>query len=88
MRHAAIRTPLTELFELEYPIVLAPMGGASGAELAAAVSNAGGLGLIGGAYGDLKFLSTELEAIHSKTKRKWGVGLITWHAGEDPVQLA
>ena len=38
------------------------MGGASGAELAAAVSNAGGLGLIGGAYGNPKFLTTELES--------------------------
>ena len=88
MRQAAIRTPLTEVFELEYPIVLAPMGGASGAELAAAVSNAGGLGLIGGAYGDASFLSRELDAIHAKTTRKWGVGLITWKAGEEALEAA
>jgi nitronate monooxygenase len=88
MQRAAIRTPLTELLDLEYPIVLAPMGGASGADLAGAVSEAGGLGLIGGAYGDLASLNTELEAIHTKTTRKWGVGLITWKAGEDALRLA
>ena len=54
----AIRGALTEAFGLEYPIVLAPMGpgssvgGVGGGRLAAAVSNAGGLGLVGGGYGD------------------------------------
>lgn len=37
-------TPLTELLGIEYPILLAPMAGASTPELTAAVSNAGGLG--------------------------------------------
>jgi nitronate monooxygenase len=44
----AIRTALTEAFGLAYPIVLAPMGQVAGGQLAAAVSNAGGLGLVGG----------------------------------------
>ena len=48
----AINTALTEALGLEYPIVLAPMGSISGGRLAAAVSNAGGLGLVGGGYGD------------------------------------
>ena len=87
-REAGIRTPLTETFGLQYPIVLAPMGGAAGADLAAAVSNAGGLGLIGGAYGNVQFLTRELDAIGTKTKKKWGVGVITWRAGEDAVRLA
>ena len=39
-----MRTALTELLGIEAPIVLAPMGGAVTPELAAAVSNAGGLG--------------------------------------------
>ena len=47
-----IRTRLTERFGLEAPIVSAPMAFASGGRLAAAVSAAGGLGLIGGGYGD------------------------------------
>ncbi len=44
----AIRTALTEALGLEYPIVLAPMGSVSGGRSAATVSNAGGLGLVGG----------------------------------------
>jgi NAD(P)H-dependent flavin oxidoreductase YrpB (nitropropane dioxygenase family) len=40
----AIRTPFTELFQAAHPLVLAPMGGMSGGALAAAVSEAGGLG--------------------------------------------
>ena len=48
----AIRTSFTELFHVDHPLVLAPMGGVSGGALAAAVSEAGGLGLVGGGYGD------------------------------------
>ena len=42
-------SPVCDIFEIEYPIVLAGMGGASTPELAAAVSNAGGLGVLGAA---------------------------------------
>ena len=42
----AVHTRICELFEIQVPIVLAGMGGASTPELAAAVSNAGGLGII------------------------------------------
>ena len=52
-----IATALTRMFDLEHPIVLAPMGGVSGGRLAAAVSSAGGLGLVGGGYGDRAWLS-------------------------------
>ena len=40
------------MFEVRYPIAPAPMGGSAGGELAAAVSRAGGLGLLGSANGD------------------------------------
>ena len=40
----AIRTLFTELFQVAHPLVLAPMGGVSGGALAAAASEAGGLG--------------------------------------------
>src|SRR5829696_4662932 len=84
----AIRTALTEAFGLEYPIVLAPMGQVAGSRLAAAVSNAGGLGLVGGAYGDPSWLMRELDLIKAATDRPWGVGLITWHATPGVVELA
>ena len=52
----AIRTALTEAFGLEYPIVLAPMASVACGRLAAEVSNSGGLGLVGGGYGDPDWL--------------------------------
>lgn len=44
----ALSTPLTQLFGIKHPVLLAGMAGAAGPELAAAVTNAGGLGNIGG----------------------------------------
>ena len=84
----SIRTALTVEFGLEYPIVSAPMGSVAGGRLAAAVSNAGALGLVGGAYGEPTWLRTELSKVRSGTTRPWGVGLITWHATREAVELA
>jgi len=44
----ALSTPITKLFGIKHPVLLAGMAGAAGPELAAAVTNAGGLGSIGG----------------------------------------
>ncbi len=44
----ALTTPITQLFGIKHPVLLAGMAGAAGPELAAAVTNAGGLGSIGG----------------------------------------
>ena len=75
-----IKTALTEMFAIEHPIVLGPMGGVSGGRLAAAVSNAGGLGLVGGGYGEATWLRTELALAAGGTDAPWGAGLITWSA--------
>jgi NAD(P)H-dependent flavin oxidoreductase YrpB (nitropropane dioxygenase family) len=45
---SVIKTPITDLFGINHPIILAGMNVAAGPELAAAVTNAGGLGVIGG----------------------------------------
>jgi nitronate monooxygenase len=84
----SIRTALTEKFGLEYPIVSAPMGSVAGGRLAAAVSNTGALGLVGGGYGDPDWMRRELSTVSSETTRPWGVGLITWHATQEIVELA
>ena len=83
-----IRTRLTAMFELRCPIVLAPMGGVSGGVLAAAVSNAGGLGLIGGGYGDAAWLRRELSIVKAQTQRPWGVGFITWSLRREVLEEA
>lgn len=83
-----IRTAFTGMFSLDFPVVSAPMGGIAGGKLAAAVSNAGGLGLVGGGYGDLEFLRKELTLAVAESSRAWGVGVITWAVGPDVVELA
>jgi nitronate monooxygenase len=60
----------------------------SGGRLAAAVSNTGGLGLVGGGYGDPDWLREELTLVSEEAERPWGVGLITWHATHETVELA
>lgn len=85
---ALITTALTDMFSLQHPIVLGPMGGVSGGLLAAAVSNAGGLGLVGGGYGDPAWLCAELSCVKSRTRLPWGVGLITWSCAPEIVALA
>ena len=84
----AIRTALTEAFGLEYPIVLAPMASISGGRLAAEVSNSGGLGLVGGGYGDPDWLREELSLARGEARRPWGVGLLTWCTTRETVELA
>lgn len=82
-----LSTALTEMFDLQHPIILGPMGGVAGGELAAAVSNAGGLGMVGGGYGDPAWLRTELSIVKRATQRPWGAGLITWAANSDVLDL-
>ena len=86
-----ITTALTQLFGLEHPIVLAPMGGVAGGKLAAAVTAAGGFGIIGGGYGDPKagyggadFMEHEFRAAGNA---RIGIGYITWSLAKFPELL-
>jgi nitronate monooxygenase len=83
-----LRTAFTELFALEHPIALAPMGGTAGGALAAAVSAGGGLGLIGGGRGDLDWLDRELAIVAASTTRPWGIGFLSWAADVRAVEHA
>lgn len=83
-----LRTTVTHLFSVEHPIVLAPMGGAAGGELAAAVSNGGGLGLVGAGRGGASWLDRELAIAAARTGRPWGVGFLSWAIGPDTVERA
>jgi nitronate monooxygenase len=81
---APLRTRLSQQLGLKYPIVSAPMAFASGGALAAAVSRVGGLGLIGGGYGDRVWLDEQF-AIASGDRV--GVGFITWSLARNPSLL-
>ena len=73
-----LRTKITELFELSYPIMSAPMSNHSGGRLAAAVSLAGGLGSFGGIHpGGADFVREQVKYIRSQTDKQFGVGFIS-----------
>jgi nitronate monooxygenase len=80
----ALRTRLTERLAIEHPVISAPMGFYAGGRLAAAVSNAGGLGLIGGGYGDGEWLAHEFDAAGNTPV---GCGFITWSLAKKPELL-
>ena len=71
-----LHTPLCDLLEVEHPIMLAGMGGVSYAELAAAVSNAGGYGVLGMAGRGPDFIREEMRKVRALTKRPFGVDLL------------
>lgn len=84
----AITTALTRLLDITHPIILAPMGGVAGGKLAAAVSQAGGFGIIGGGYGDQRagyggksFMDEQFRAAGNA---RIGVGYITWSLARFP----
>ncbi|MCB1683891.1 MAG: nitronate monooxygenase, partial [Pseudomonadales bacterium] len=68
-----LKTGLCELLGIDYPIVLAGMGGASTPELAAAVSNAGGLGVLGAAACGPTRLRAWIRKTRTLTDRPFGV---------------
>jgi nitronate monooxygenase len=79
-----IETALTRLLGIEHPILLAPMGSAAGGKLAAAVTHAGGLGLVGSGYASTKAIRQELtEAGNARV----GVGFILWALERNPAAL-
>ncbi|WP_297771319.1 nitronate monooxygenase, partial [uncultured Roseovarius sp.] len=79
-----MRTRLTDAFDLTHPIVSAPMAFAAGGRLAAAVTHAGGLGLIGGGYGNADWLDG---AFAEAGNARVGCGFITWKMAENPDVL-
>ena len=79
-----MHTRLTQMFGIEHPIISAPMGLVAGGKLAAAVTEAGGLGLIGGGYGDAEWLLREFDAAGSA---RVGCGFITWSLALKPRLL-
>lgn len=79
-----LTTRLTARLGIRHPIMSAPMAFAGGGALAAAVTHAGGLGLIGGGYGDADWLKREFAAAGNA---RVGCGFITWSMAQDPALL-
>ena len=79
----SITTPVTQLLGINHPILLAPMDHVADGRLVAAVDAAGGFGILGGGYGEEKWLVRELDLL-DRSKARFGVGFITWSLAKQP----
>jgi enoyl-[acyl-carrier protein] reductase II len=72
----SLHTPLCDLLGVEHPIMLAGMGGVSYAELAAAMCEAGGYGVLGMAGRGPDFIREQMREVKRRTKKPFGVDLL------------
>jgi nitronate monooxygenase len=85
-----ISTRVNALLNVKHPILLAPMDVVSGARLTAAVSMAGGFGILGAGYGRRGWLESELKKLSKAcagAQWRFGVGFITWSLAKQPELL-
>ncbi|MCH8898144.1 MAG: nitronate monooxygenase, partial [Chloroflexi bacterium] len=81
-----LHTRICDLLGVDHPIISAPMANAAGAELAAAVSEAGGFGMIGGSSGnDPGWLRDQIRLVRERTDRPFGVGFISSRPGQESL---
>jgi nitronate monooxygenase len=81
-----IATPLTALLGIKHPVLLAPMDVIAGARLTMAVSGAGGLGILGGGYGERAWLEAETVKLRG-SQDPFAIGFITWSLAKRPELL-
>ena len=84
-----LHTRICDLLGIEHPIISAPMGSAAGPQLAAAVSEAGGFGMIGTGIGPTgSWMREQINIARELTDKPFGVGFITSSLGfEDAIQV-
>ncbi len=70
-----MKTAITELLGIEIPVIQAPMGYIARAQLASAVSNAGGMGIVETSSGKLDEVKEEIAKMRDLTDRPWGVNI-------------
>jgi enoyl-[acyl-carrier protein] reductase II len=70
-----MKNQLTEMLGIQYPIVQAPMGWIARSQLASAVSNAGGLGIIETSSGELDVIKGEIKKMRVLTDKPFGVNI-------------
>jgi len=79
MGEPALKTRVSEMLGIEYPILQGAMAWVSFAPLVAAASNAGGLGIIGGTIFDPQRMKDEIRAVRELTDKPFGVNIISLH---------
>ena len=83
--HPSLQTPLCDMLGIEVPIVQAGMGYVARGELAAGVSAAGGLGVIGAASLTAEGLREEIKKVRGLTDRPFGVDILFATIGRPPA---
>jgi len=80
-----MKTRLTELLNIEYPVIQGGMAWVAEYHLAAAVSNAGGLGLIGAGAAPASFVKEQIEKCKALTDKPFGVNLMLMNPAADEI---
>ena len=80
-----MKTALTEILEIEYPIIQGGMAWVAEANLAAAVSNAGGLGIIGAGGADAKWVEDQIIKAKKLTDKPFGVNIMLMNPQADDI---
>jgi len=84
----AIKTRITEMLGIEHPIIMAGMNWATMPRIVAAVSNAGGLGILGAGAFTKESIKTAIAEIRSQTDKPFGVNLtLALPGAKDLVQV-
>src|SRR5687767_12015068 len=87
MSTPTLRTRLTDVLEIEHPVMLAGMGGVSYSRLVAAVSEAGGFGCLGASTMSPDQMVEEIRAVKALTSKPFGVDLLTAAARDMGAQV-
>ena len=77
-----MRTRVTDLLGIRHPVLLGPMGGGTDARLVAAVSHAGGLGILAASFLTPEAIEAEVAMIRELTPMPFGVNLLLWRSAE------
>lgn len=76
---------LTELLNIKYPLIQGGMANISDAELAAAVSNAGGAGIVGAGGHDASWLEEQIDLVRKLTDKPFGVNVVLMAEDKDEI---
>ena len=87
MGKTAMRTPACDILGMSLPLTLAPMGGSTDSALVAAVSGAGGLGMLGATWIDTPLIAAELAAIRQRTNAPYAASFVLPFADPQAIRL-
>ena len=80
-----MQTRVTGLLKTEYPIIQGGMAWVADYHLAAAVSNGGGLGMIGAANAPAEWVAEQIREVRKRTDRPFGVNIMLMHPQADQM---